>query len=204
MRGAEHHPRRLAGIQRLATPYSTLMPALVRDVFHGGADDMGYLMGASGLGAICGTLFLASRPNARGLIRIIIAASGAAAVALILFPQMPSTKYALPLMSVVGFGILVTSVSVNMILQTIVDDGKRGRVMSLYTVAFLGISPFGALAAGALSDLIGPRATLSLGGTGCALAVLILARNRPRVAAHIRPIYDRMGLKREKAAVSRP
>jgi len=194
----------LATLAFLATPYSTLMPALVREVFHGGADDMGYLMGASGFGAICGTLFLASRPNARGLIRVILFASGAAAVALMIFPQMPSTKYALPLMSVVGFGILVTSVSVNMILQTIVDDSKRGRVMSLYTVAFLGISPFGALAAGALSDLIGPRATLSLGGTGCALAVLILARNRPRVAAHIRPIYERMGLKREKAAVSRP
>ena len=186
----------LATVAFLATPYSTLMPALVRDVFRGGADDMGYLMGASGLGAICGTLFLASRPNARGLIRIIIAASGAAAVALMLFPHMPSTVYALPLLSVVGFGILVTSVSVNMILQTIVDDGKRGRVMSLYTVAFLGISPFGALAAGALSDLIGPRTTLTLGGLGCALAVFTLLRMRPAITAQIRPIYERIGIAR--------
>lgn len=186
----------LATVAFLATPYSTLMPALVRDVFRGGADDMGYLMGASGLGAICGTLFLASRPNARGLIRIIITASGAAAVALMLFPHMPSTVYALPLLSVVGFGILVTSVSVNMILQTIVEDGKRGRVMSLYTVAFLGISPFGALTAGALSDLIGPRATLTLGGLGCAAAALVLAQRRHAIRAQIGPIYEKLGIAR--------
>jgi MFS family permease len=184
----------LATVAFLATPYSTLMPALVREVFRGGADDMGYLMGASGFGAICGTLFLASRPNARGLIRIIIAASGAAAVALMLFPQMPSTAFAMPLLSVVGFGILVTSVSVNMILQTIVDDSKRGRVMSLYTVAFLGISPFGGLTAGALSDLIGPRATLTLGGLGCALAVFTLLRKRPAITAQMRPVYEKLGL----------
>jgi MFS family permease len=102
--------------------------------------------------------------------------------------------FALPLLSVVGFGILVTSVSVNTILQTIVDDDKRGRVMSLYTAAFLGIMPFGALTAGALADLIGPRATLTLGGLCCVAAALFLARNRHRLREQIRPIYERLGI----------
>src|SRR5690606_23884611 len=123
----------------VATPYSALMPVMVREVFNGNADLMGFLMSASGGGAICGTLYLASRKNARGLIRLIIIAVFAAGTALVLFANAPSVWLALPLLSIVGFGILVTSVSVNTILQTIVDDDKRGRVMSLYTVSFLGI-----------------------------------------------------------------
>jgi predicted MFS family arabinose efflux permease len=186
----------LAAVAFLATPYSTLMPVMVRDVFGGGADEMGYLVGAGGLGAISGTLYLASRANARGLIRLIIVASGSAGTALILFPHAPSAWFAAPLLMVIGFGILVTSVSVNMILQTIVDDDKRGRVMSLYTVAFLGVSPFGALAAGALADVIGARVTLTVGGLCCLAAVVTLYRRRHDIRAQIRPIYERLGIVR--------
>ncbi len=186
----------LAVIAFLGTPYSTLMPVIVREIFHGGADQMGYLVGAGGLGAISGTLYLASRANTRGLIRLIIGASLAAGAALTLFAQAPSMWYALPLLVVIGFGILVTSVSVNMILQTIVDDDKRGRVMSLYTVAFLGVAPFGSLAAGALADVIGPRATLTLGGLCCIAAALMLAHRSPAIRAQIRPIYERLGITR--------
>lgn len=186
----------LAVVGFLGTPYSTLMPVMVRDIFGGSAEDMGFLVGAGGLGAISGTLYLASRANTRGLIRLIVYASFAAGIALALLAQSPSTGYALPLMVVIGFGILVTSVSVNMILQTIVDDDKRGRVMSLYTAAFLGVSPFGALAAGALADVIGPRATLTLGGLCCAAAALVLAERRKTIGAQIRPIYERLGIVR--------
>jgi predicted MFS family arabinose efflux permease len=101
---------------------------------------------------------------------------------------------AAPLLAVVGFGILVTSVSTNMILQTIVDDDKRGRVMSLYTAAFLGMSPFGAIAAGTLADHVGVAATLTAGGVCCALAGLYLASRRADIASHVRPIYDKLGL----------
>ena len=102
---------------------------------------------------------------------------------------------AIPLLAIVGFGILVTSVSVNMILQTIVDDDKRGRVMSLYTVAFIGMSPFGAIAAGALADRIGVAATLTIGGVCCAFAGLYLARKREEISTHVLPIYAKLGLK---------
>ncbi|MFN9490878.1 MAG: MFS transporter [Betaproteobacteria bacterium] len=180
----------------LATPYSTLMPVMVREVFQGDSTLMGWLMSASGGGAICGTLYLASRKNARGLIRLIIMTVLAAGTALALFANAPSVWIALPLLSVVGFGILATSVSVNTILQTIVDDDKRGRVMSLYTAAFLGVMPFGGLVAGALADLIGPRATLTIGGLSCVAAAIFLARNRHRLREQIRPIYDKIGIAR--------
>jgi len=186
----------LSVVALLATPYSTLMPVMVREVFHGDSELMGFLMSASGGGAICGTLYLASRKNARGLVRLIIIAVLAAGTALALFANAPSMWIALPLLSVVGFGILVTSVSVNTILQTIVDDDKRGRVMSLYTAAFLGVMPFGALTAGALADLIGPRATLTLGGVCCVTAALVLARQRHSIRAKIGPIYERLGISR--------
>jgi predicted MFS family arabinose efflux permease len=175
----------LAVVSLLATPYMTLMPVLVREVYGAGANAMGYLVGAAGLGAVSGTLFLASRPNVRGLVRVIAAASFAAGAALALVSWVGRVPIAAALLAIVGFGILVTSVSVNMILQTVVDDDKRGRVMSLYTAAFLGMSPFGAIAAGALADCIGVAATLTAGGVACALAALYLARRRAEIRTHI-------------------
>jgi MFS family permease len=184
----------LALVALLATPYITLMPVLVREVFHGGAEQMGFLVGAGGLGAVSGTLYLASRRNVRGLVRLIILASLVAGVALLLLAWSGSVWLAAPLIAAIGFGILVTSVSTNMILQTIVDDDKRGRVMSFYTAAFLGMTPFGSLAAGALADVIGVALTLTLGGLACVAGAIYLARMRPRLREHMRPIYTRLGI----------
>jgi predicted MFS family arabinose efflux permease len=168
----------LAIVSLTATPYTTLMPVLVRDVYAAGANVMGFLVGAAGLGGVAGTLFLASRPNLRGLIGVIACASLAAGSALALLSWPGRVALAMGLMTIVGFGILVTSVSVNMILQTIVEDDKRGRVMSLYTAAFLGMSPIGAIAAGAAADVIGVAATLTIGGIATALAGLYVMRKR--------------------------
>jgi MFS family permease len=184
----------LAIVSLLATPYMTLMPVLVREVYAGGPDAMGILVGSAGVGAVCGTLFLASRTNVRGLVRLIACASIAAGAALAAMSWAGGIAVAVPLLAIVGFGILTTSVSVNMILQTIVDDDKRGRVMSLYTAAFLGMSPVGSIVAGALADRIGVAATLTACGTCCAVAGLYLAQRRAEIAAHVRPIYDRLGL----------
>jgi MFS family permease len=183
----------LVVVSLLATPYMTLMPALVREVYNGGANAMGFLVGAAGFGGVCGTLFLAWRADVRGLVGVIACASFAAGVALALLSWTGMTL-AFPLLAISGFGILVTSVSVNMILQTIVDDDKRGRVMSLYTAAFLGMSPFGAVAAGALADQIGVGATLTIAGLCCALAGIYLGVKRPLLSTHMRPIYARLGL----------
>ena len=182
----------LAVVSLLATPYMTLMPALVREVYGGGANVMGFLVGAAGLGGVCGTLYLASRPSVRGLLTVIASASFAAGAALAVLSWAGHIWLALPLLAVTGFGILVTSVAVNMILQTIVDDDKRGRVMSLYTASFLGMTPLGAIAAGALADVIGVAATLTAGGVCCALAALYLAAKRELLREHIGPIYARL------------
>ena len=104
------------------------------------------------------------------------------------------------ILEMIGFGMLVTSVSVNMILQTIVKDDKRGRIMSLYTAAFLGMSPFGSLIAGAMADRIGIAATLTAGGVCCALAAAYTYSRRREMHAYMRPIYDRLGIARRKAA----
>ncbi|MGQ0751503.1 MAG: MFS transporter [Betaproteobacteria bacterium] len=184
----------LATTAFLAMPYAALMPALTRDVLGGGAEEMGFLVGAAGLGGVAGTVYLASRRSVRGLVAIIVYAIFGAGTALALVPWSHRLWLALALLVVIGFCLLVTSVSVNMILQTIVDDDKRGRVMSLYTAAFLGVSPFGSLAAGALADAIGVSATLTLSGIGCACGALYLARKRPQIREHITPIYARLGI----------
>ncbi|MFN7087785.1 MAG: MFS transporter [Burkholderiales bacterium] len=184
----------LALVALCATPYLTLMPALVREVFAGGAGEMGFLVGAAGMGAVAGTLYLASRAGVRGLVRLLAYAGLAAGVALMVLSRSGTMWIALPLLAVIGFGILVTSVSVNMILQTIVDDDKRGRVMSLYTAAFLGITPFGSLGAGALAEWIGVANTLLVGGAACAAGALYLIRMRPTIRAHIRPVYEKLGV----------
>ena len=181
-------------VSLLGTPYVTLMPVLVREVYAGGANLMGFLVGAAGVGGVTGTLFLASRANVRGLVRVIAFASFAAGAALAIVSWVGSIAAAMVLLAVVGFGVLVTSVSTNMILQTIVEDDKRGRVMSLYTAAFLGMSPFGAIAAGAAADRIGVATTLTIGGVCCALAGLYLSRKRREIGTHVAPIYDRIGL----------
>ena len=180
----------------LATPYITLMPALVREVFQGDAGQMGFMVGAGGLGAVTGTIYLASRPSIRGLVRLLTLASLAVGMALMLLARSSAVWVALPLLFVIGFGILITSVSVNMILQTIVDDDKRGRVMGFYTVAFLGVAPFGSLAAGLVAGLIGVSHALFIGGAACSAGALYLAHKRPQLLEHIRPIYERLGVGR--------
>jgi MFS family permease len=181
-------------VSLFATPYMTLMPVLVREVYASGANVMGFLVGAAGLGGVCGTLYLASRRNVRGLVGVTAAATFAAGTALALISWPGHIWVAFALLTIVGFGILVTSVAVNMILQTIVEDDKRGRVMSLYTAAFLGMSPFGSIAAGALADHIGVAATLTAGGLCCAFAGLYLAHKRPQLRSHMAPVYARLKL----------
>ena len=184
----------LALIALTAAPYSTLMPALVHEIFGGNAQTLGFLVGAAGCGAVCGTLLLASRGNVRGLLRFIVAAALIAAFALVGLSQSRLLPLSLVLMALIGGSILVTSVSINMILQTIVDDDKRGRVMSLYTAAFLGVVPLGAMIAGALADQIGASHTLLAGGLVCLAGAAYLARQLPRLRLHMRETYARLGI----------
>ena len=127
--------------------------------------------------------------------RLLSYAALATGISLALVAHVKIVWFTMPLLAVTGFGILATSVSVNMIVQTIVDDDKRGRVMALYTASFMGMAPFGALAAGALADVIGVAATLTISGTCCALGALVLASRQGRIRGELREAYARLGIK---------
>lgn len=184
----------LAAAAITAAPYSTLMPAIVHDLFSGDAQTLGFLIGAAGMGAVSGTLLLSIRRHVRGLLRFIIGAAVAAGSALVALSFSRWLPVSMLLMATIGFCMLVITVSTNMILQTIVDDDKRGRVMSIYTASFLGIVPFGALVAGVFADRIGATTTVMIGGLLCVCVAFTIARKLPVIRAHIRPIYAKLGL----------
>ncbi len=184
----------LAAVALTAAPYGMMMPAIVHEAFAGDARTLGFLLGAAGMGAVAGTLLLAMRRSVRGLLRLIAFAALAAGAALAGLSISRSLPFSMVLMSVIGFGILAVTVSVNMILQAIVDDAMRGRVMSLYTTAFMGVMPFGALLAGISADRIGATNTVCIGGITCALIAAAVVRWLPFIRREIRPIYARLGI----------
>lgn len=177
----------LAVMSFMATPYQPLMPAFVTEAYQGGPETLGFLVAAAGLGALAGTGYLSLRASSRGLIGLIVVAMACAGGALCAFAFVRWYALSLVLMAVTGFGLLATSVSVNMILQSIVPDAMRGRVMSLYTAAFMGVSPLGSFVAGAAADRIGTPYTLAIGGAFCVVAAVALAQMHRQLAADVSP-----------------
>ena len=190
----------LALVSLVGVPYSVLMPVFAATVFEGGPRTLGVLMGASGCGALLGALWLAQRKSVIGLGRVIPIASGMFGAGLIAFSFTHVLWLALPCLVVAGFGFVVQMASSNTVIQTIVDDEKRGRVMSFYMMAFLGTAPFGSLIAGWLSSRIGAAETLLLGGACCVAGALWFARTLPAIREAVRPIYVRLGILPEVAS----
>ena len=164
----------------LAFPYTILLPAFVGDILHGGPRTLGFLMASAGLGAFSGALYLASRKTTAGLIKWITAASLISSVSLILLSFTSKIETAFIFMAVCGLGMIVQMASGNTILQTLVDDDKRGRVMSLFTIAAVGIGPFGSLLLGTMAQEIGIPLTLRVGGLVCLVGALAFA-TRPDI-----------------------
>ena len=121
------------------------MPVFARDIFHGGSKTLGLLMAASGLGALIGAIYLAGRKNVLGLSKVIAATALLFGCGVLVFSQTSFLAVALPVLLFSGFGMMVQMASSNIILQTVVEEDKRGRVMSFYTMAFMGLAPFGIL-----------------------------------------------------------
>lgn len=182
----------VATISFMVTPYQTLMPIFAAEVFEGGAGLLGFLMAAAGCGGVVGMLALASRKDVRGLTRWITFASLSAGVSVIVFALSPWLPLSLAAIAVTGFGIVVNGMAVSTMIQTIVDDRMRGRVMGLFSMAFLGMYPLGSLAGGALASVIGAPATLAIGGGICTAASLLLWRRMPALRAQLRPLYQRL------------
>jgi MFS family permease len=184
----------LALISMMGMPYTVLMPIITKDILHGGAQTLGFLMGSIGVGALTGALYLASRKNVLGLSRWIGIAAGIFGVGLVGFSLSSFLWLSMALLFVTGFGMMVQIASSNTILQTIVDDDKRGRVMSLYTMSFMGMAPFGSLLAGSLASKIGAPHTLLISGIVCLLAAALFWIKLPVLRKAIRPIYVRIGI----------
>ncbi|MFL6229144.1 MAG: MFS transporter [Pyrinomonadaceae bacterium] len=190
----------LALVSLVGMPYTVLMPVFANEVLHGGPNMLGLLMAASGVGALVGALFLAARKSVLGLGKYIPLMAGAFGVGLMAFSFSRLVWVSLLLMVVTGLGFMVQMAASNTVLQTIVDEDKRGRVMSFYTMAFMGTAPFGSLLAGAVADRIGAPHTLLFGGLGCVLGALWFARSLPALRREVRPIYARIGILPEVAA----
>jgi MFS family permease len=181
----------------MGMPYIVLMPVFARDILHGGPHTLGFLMGASGIGAIFGAAYLASRKTVLGLGRLIVISSSIFGIGLIAFSLSRYTPLSLCLMIVTGFGMIVQTASSNTILQTIVDEDKRGRIMSFYAMAFMGMVPFGSFVAGGLAERIGAPNTLIISGVSCIIGSLFFFTKLPLIRKIVRPIYVQMGIIRE-------
>jgi len=187
-------------VSLVGMPYTVLMPIFAGSVLHGGAHTLGFLMGASGVGALTGAVLLATRRSVRGLGRVVMMTSMGFGAGLFLFASSRWLALSLPLMMLTGFCMMTQMASSNTILQTIVQEDKRGRVMSFYSMAFQGAAPFGSLIAGAAASRIGAPHTLMIGGSICVLGGLWFATQLPRIRAVVRPIYRKLGIIPEVAA----
>ncbi|MCE5212893.1 MAG: MFS transporter [Deltaproteobacteria bacterium] len=184
-------------ISLLGMPYVVLMPIFARDILHGGSHTLGFLMGATGIGALTGALFLASRKSVIGLGRLIAISTGVFGCGLVAFSFSRWLPLSLCLMMIAGFGIIVTMASSNTIVQTIVDEDKRGRVMSFYSIAFMGMAPFGSLIGGIIAHKIGAPFTIVLCGVSSIAGAVYFYKKLPEIRKYVRPIYLRMGIIQE-------
>ena len=174
--------------------YAVLLPIFAGQVLHGGAYTLGWLTAASGIGALVSGLSLAARKSVVGLTRMLQIAAAMLGGALILFGLSHTLWLSLVLMAFVGFGLMQAAAVSNTIVQSLVPEDKRARVMSYYTMAFFGAAPFGSLLAGAQAHRIGAPHTVILAGSFCVAGSLWFTVELPKVRMVMRPIYQKMGL----------
>ena len=190
----------LALVSLVGMPYTVLMPIFAGSILHGGAHTLGFLMAASGVGALAGAVHLASRKTVLGLGRVTAFSAALFGAGLITFSLSRWFWLSLALMFVTGLGMMQQMAATNTILQTIVDEEKRGRVMSYYTMAFVGMAPFGSLIAGTVAAHIGAPRTLLISGLCCVGGAAWFAVNLKEVRRVVRPIYVELGILPEVAS----
>jgi MFS family permease len=156
-----------ATVSLMGWPFTVLMPVFASKILKGGPHTLGFLMGAVGVGALISAISLALRKTVVGLGRMIYISTALFGVSLIFFGMSRNIWASLVLMLFCGFGMMQQMAASNTIIQTIVDEDKRGRVMSFYTVAFVGMAPFGSLLAGAMAHAVGAPRTVMLSGACC-------------------------------------
>jgi MFS family permease len=178
----------------MGMPFIVLMPIFASQVLHGGPHTLGYLMGASGVGALISALSLALRKSVRGLTTMIQIAAVMFGTGLILFGLSHYLALSLFLMLIVGFGMMQGLAASNTVIQTLVPEDKRGRVMSYYTMAFVGMTPFGSLLAGTLAHRFGAPHAVIITGTFCLVGAAWYTTQLKSIRSIMRPIYIEMGI----------
>lgn len=175
-------------------PYMALLPMFAGKILGGGADTLGFLMAATGAGALAGALTLALRRSVIGLGKLIGWNAATFGVALIAFAFSHWMWLSLVMMVAAGFGMMQQMAASNTVLQTIAEEDKLGRVMSYYAMAFVGAAPFGSLAAGWAASHIGTPITLALGGALCVAGSVWFATRLPAIRSQVRPLYAQLGI----------
>ena len=183
----------------MGMPYTVLMPLFASNILHGDAHTLGFLTAAAGVGALVGAASLAARKSVLGLGKRIALTSALFGLSLIGFGVSRVPWLSLLVLAVVGFSMMQQMAASNTILQTIVDDEKRGRVMSFYSMAFQGMAPFGSLLAGGLAARLGAPETVIVGGSLCILGSVWFMRSLPDIREAVRPIYRKLGILPEVA-----
>ncbi|MHB8092200.1 MAG: MFS transporter [Syntrophales bacterium] len=184
----------LALVSLTGASYAQLMPIFAQQILHGDASTQGFLVSAAAVGALAGALYLAGRRSVRGLGRVVAWSPSVFGVGLILMGLSPWLWLTLLVMPVVGIGMMVHMAATNTLLQTIVDNDKRGRIMGFYTMAFMGMVPLGSLLAGFLAHITGAPLTVIAGGGFCIAGSIIFARRLSTLRELVRPIYMRAGI----------
>ena len=181
-------------VSLMGMPFVTLMPIFAAQVLKGGPHTLGFLMGAMGIGSLGSALALVLRKSVRGLLKMIPIAAAAFGVGLIGFGLSRNLWLSMALLLVAGFGMMQGLTASNTIIQTIVPEDKRGRVVSYYTIAFVGMAPFGSLMAGALAQSIGAPWTVTISGVCCIAGALWFTTQMKVVRKGMRPIYEQLGI----------
>jgi MFS family permease len=172
----------------MGMPYSVLMPIFADNILNGGAKGLGILMGFSGLGAFMAAVTLAGRQGVRGLSTWVMFASGGFGVSLILFSISRLFWLSSLLLLPVGFGLMLQLAASNTLIQSMVPDRLRGRVMAVYSMMFMGMAPFGALFAGVLANHAGAPITVAIGGAVCIIGSLVFRSQLPQLRAEGRQL----------------
>jgi MFS family permease len=186
-------------VSLIGMPYTVLMPIFASDVLGGGPNTLGFLMAATGIGALAGAMALALRRSVLGLGKQIAVANALFGGSLVIFGLSRNLWLSIAALVVTGYCMIQQMAGTNTILQTIVDEEKRGRVMSFYSMAFMGMAPFGSLLAGGLAARIGAPETVVITGAVCAAASILFARALPGIRREVRPIYMQLGILPEVA-----
>jgi MFS family permease len=181
-------------VSLMGMQYTVLVPVVADKILQGNAQTLGFLMASSGIGAVLGGIYLATRQSVVGLGKLILLGPAVLGVGLIVFAfsrLLPLSQLA---MGLIGLGTILQIAAGNTVLQTIVDDDKRGRIMSLYTMSFMGITPFASLLGGALANQIGVTDTLVMAGTACIIGTTFSSRQLPALKKIVHKIYAGKGI----------